>query len=132
MSLKEALIKIQQEKKEKDISVKIQSMLDEQKALLNSNHTGSVTATNKTTKTWNPNILTEGGVSYYRLNDKWYRVSVCGDGNNVILKFRFKDAMGRWVSVSAKALKEAQQVVDDIYGTSKDGKSKYSVSASKI
>ena len=132
MSLKEALIKIQQEKKEKEISVKIQAMLDEQKALLNSNHTGSVTATNKTTKTWNPNILTEGGVSYYRLNDKWYRVSVCDGDNDVILKFRFKDAMGRWVSVSARALREAQQVVDSIYGTSKDGKHKYVVSACKV
>ena len=64
MSLKEALIKIQQEKKEKDITERIEAMLAQQKALLNSNHTGSVTATNKTTKTWNPNILTEGGVSY--------------------------------------------------------------------
>ena len=127
MSLKEALIKIQQEKKEKDISVKIQAMIDEQKALLNSNHTGSVTATNKTTKTWNPNILTEGGVSYYKLNDKWYRVSVCDGDNDIILKFRFKDAVGRWVSVSARSLKEAQSVVDDIFG-----KYKYTVSACRV
>ena len=124
MSLKEALIKIQQEKKEKEISVKIQAMLDEQKALLNSNHTGSVTATNKTTKTWNPNILTEGGVSYYKMNNKWYRVSVCGGDNDVVLKFKFKDAMSRLVSISAGSLKEAQQVVDSIYG-----KGKYTVSA---
>ena len=124
MSLKEALIKIQQEKKEKEISVKIQAMLDEQKALLNSNHTGSVTATNKTTKTWNPNILTEGGVSYYKMNNKWYRVSVCDGDNDVILKFRFKDALGRLVSISTKSIKEAQSVVDDIFG-----KGKYIVSA---
>lgn len=133
MSLKSALIKIQQEKKEKEIVSKIQAMLDEQKRLigegLDVNKDGDII---KVKKEWNDDILTNGGISYYRLNDKWYRVSVCGDGNNVILKFRFKDAMGRWVSVSAKALKEAQQVVDDIYGTSKDGKSKYSVSASKI
>ena len=32
--------------------------------------------------------------------------------------------MGRWVSVSAKSIKEAQQVVDDIFG-----KGKYTVSA---
>ena len=133
MALKSALIKIQQEKKEKEIVSKIQAMLDEQKRLigegLDVNKDGDII---KVKKEWNDDILTNGGISYYRLNDKWYRVSVCGDGNNVILKFRFKDAMGRWVSVSAKALKEAQQVVDDIYGTSKDGKSKYSVSASKI
>ena len=124
MSLKSALIKIQQEKKEKDITERIEAMLTQQKALLNSNHTGSVTATNKTTKTWNPNILTEGGVSYYKLNDKCYRVSVCNNDNDTILKFRFKDAIGRWVSVSAATLKEAQAVVDDIFG-----KHKYTVSA---
>ena len=124
MSLKEALIKIQQEKKEKEISVKIQAMIDEQKALLNSNHTGSVTATNKTTKTWNPNILTEGGVSYYRLNGKWYRVSVCNGDNDIILKFKIKTALDKTLSVSAKTLKEAQSVVDDLFG-----KGKYIVSA---
>ena len=133
MSLKLALLQVKQEKKEKEIVSKIQAMLDEQKRLigegLDVNKDGDII---KVKKEWNDDILTNGGISYYRLNDKWYRVSVCGDDNNVILKFRFKDAMGRWVSVSAKALKEAQQVVDDIYGTSKDGKSKYSVSASKI
>lgn len=127
MSLKEALIKIQQEKKEKDITERIEAMLTQQKALLNSNHTGSVTATNKTTKTWNPNILTEGGVSYYKMNNKWYRASVCDGGNDVVLKFTIKDAMGRWVSVSAKSLKEAQSVVDDIFG-----KYKYTVSACRV
>ena len=127
MSWKEALIKIQQEKKEKEITERIEAMLAQQKALLNSNHTGSVTATNKTTKTWNPNILTEGGVSYYKLNDKCYRVSVCNNDNDTILKFRFKDAIGRWVSVSAATLKEAQAVVDDIFG-----KHKYTVSACRV
>ena len=59
-------------------------------------------------------------------------MSVCDGDNDVILKFRFKDAIGRWVSVSAGSLKEAQQVVDDIYGTSKDGKHKYVVSACRV
>ena len=126
MSLKLALLQVKQEKKEKDITERIEAMLTQQKALLNSNHTGSVTATNKTTKTWNPNILTEGGVSYYKMNNKWYRVSVCDGGNDVVLKFTIKDAMGRWVSVSAATLKEAQAVVNDIYS-----KGKYIVSACK-
>ena len=126
MSLKEALIKIQQEKKEKDITERIEAMLAQQKALLNSNHTGSVTATNKTTKTWNPNILTEGGVSYYKLNDKWYRVSVCDGDNDIILKFKIKTALDKTLSVSSKTLKEAQSVVDDLFG-----KGKYIVSACK-
>ena len=128
MSLKEALIKIQQEKKEKEITARIQAMIDEQKRLLNEgldiSKDGDII---KVKKEWNENVLTEGGISYYKLNDKWYRVSVCNNHNDTILKFRFKDAMGRWVSVSAKSIKEAQQVVDDIFG-----KGKYTVSACRV
>ena len=128
MSLKEALIKIQQEKKDKEIVAKIQAMLDEQKRLLGEgldiSKDGDIV---KVKKEWNEDILTDGGVSYYKLNDKWYRVSVCGGDNDVILKFRFKDAVGRWVSVSAITLKEAQSVVDDIFG-----KHKYTVSACRV
>ena len=131
MSLKTALMQYKQSKVDKEITDKIESMLAQQKALLNSNHTGSVTATNKITKTWNPNILTEGGISYYKLNDKWYKVSVCNNDNDVVLKYWFKNALGVKVSISARSLKEAQAVVNDIYGVSKDGKGKYIVSASK-
>ena len=132
MSLKEALIKIQQEKKEKDISVKIQAMLDEQKRLLNEgldiSKDGDII---KVKKEWNEDILTDGGISYYKLNNKWYRVSVCNNDNDVVLKYWFKNALGVKVSVSTKTLKEAQAVVNDIYGVSKDGKGKYNLSASK-
>ena len=128
MSLKETLIKIQQEKKEKEIVAKIQAMLDEQKRLLGEgldiSKDGDIV---KVKKEWNESILADGGVSYYKLNNKWYRVSVCGGDNDVILKFRFKDAIGRWVSVSAKSIKEAQSVVDDIFG-----KHKYTVSACRV
>ena len=133
MSLKEALIQIQQEKKEKEIAAKIQAMLDEQKRLLGEgldiNKDGDIV---KVKKEWNEGVLTEGGISYYKMNDKWYRVSVCDNDNNIILKFRFKDAVGRWVSISAMSLREAQQVVDSIYGTSKDGKHKYTLSACRV
>ena len=132
MSLKEALIKIQQEKKEKEISVKIQAMLDEQKRLLNEgldiSKDGDII---KVKKEWDEDILTDGGISYYKLNNKWYRVSVCNNDNDIVLKYWFKNALGVKVSVSTKTLKEAQQVVDDIYGVSKDGKGKYNLSASK-
>lgn len=121
MSLKEALIQIQQEKKEKDIVAKIQAMLDEQKRLLGE---GCVNNTIKVKKGWNDGILTEGGISYYKLNNKWYKVSVCDGDNDVVLKFKFKDAMNRLVSISAKSAKEAQDVVDEVYG-----KGKYTVSA---
>ena len=128
MSLKEALIKIQQEKKEKEITARIQVMIDEQKRLLGEgldiNKDGDII---KVKKEWNEDILTDGGISYYKLNDKWYRVSVCNNDNDIVLKFRFKDAIGRWVSVSAKSIKEAQSVVDDIFG-----KGKYTVSACYI
>lgn len=122
MSLKEALIKIQQEKKEKEIVAKIQTMLDEQRRLL-----GEGLDIDKVKKEWNEDILTDGGISYYKLNNKWYRVSVCGGDNDVVLKFRFKDAVGRWVSVSTRTLREAQQVVDSIYG-----KGKYTISACRV
>ena len=125
MSLKSALVAYQQEKKEKDITAKIQAMIDEQKRLLNEgldiSKDGDIV---KVKKEWNEDILTDGGISYYKLNDKWYRVSVCDSDNDVVLKFKFKDAMDRLVSISAKSIKEAQDVVDEVYG-----KGKYTVSA---
>ena len=127
MSLKEALIKIQQEKKEKEITEKIEAMLNEQKLLLAIADNERCNTGNKPSRDWQPDILTKGGVSYYTLNDKKYKVSVCDGDNDVILKFRFKDAIGRWVSVSAATLKEAQAVVDDIFG-----KHKYTVSACRV
>ena len=133
MSLKEALIQIKQEKKEKDITAKIQAMINEQKRLLGEgldvNKDGDII---KVKKEWDENILTEGGISYYKLGDKWYRISVCNNDNDIVLKYWFKNALGVKVSVSTKTLKEAQVVVNDIYGVSKDGKGKYPVSASKI
>ena len=124
MTLKEALMQLQQEKKEKEITEKIEAMLAQQKLLLAIADNEKCNTSNKPSKEWQPDILTEGGISYYKLNDKWYRVSVCDGDNDIVLKFKFKDAMGRLVSVSAKSIKEAQQVVDDIYG-----KGKYIVSA---
>ena len=128
MSLKEALIKIQQEKKEKEITARIQAMIDEQKRLLGEgldiSKDGDIV---KVKKEWNEDILTDGGVSYYKLNDKWYRVSVCDGDNDIILKFRFKDAVGRWVSVSTRTVKEAQSVVDDLFS-----KGKYIVSTCRV
>ena len=128
MSLKEALVAYQQEKKEKEIMAKIQTMLDEQRRLLDVgcinntvNKDGDIV---KVKKEWNPNILTEGGISYYKLNDKWYKVSVCNNDNDVVLKFKIKTALDKTLSVSAKTLKEAQSVVDDLFG-----KGKYVVSA---
>ena len=128
MSLKSALVAYKQAKKEKDITDIIQTMLREQQRLLDVgcinntvNKDGDIT---KVKKEWNENIITEGGISYYKLNDKWYKVSVCNGDNDIILKFKIKTAPDKTLSVSAKTLKEAQSVVDDIFG-----KGKYIVSA---
>ncbi len=127
MSLKSALVAYQQEKKDKEIMAKIQAMLDEQRRLLGEgldiSKDGDIV---KVKKEWNENILTDGGVSYYKMNGKRYRVSVCDGDNDVVLKYWFKNALGIKVSISTKTLKEAQQVVDSIYG-----KGKYNLSASK-
>ena len=57
----------------KEIMVKIQAMLDEQKMLLGEgldvNKDGDIV---KVKKEWDDNILTDGGISYYKLGDKWY------------------------------------------------------------
>ena len=130
MSLKSALLQVKQENKEKEIVAKIKAMVDEQKRLLNEgldiNKDGDIV---KVKKEWNEDILTDGGISYYKLNNKWYRVSVCNNDNDIVLKYWFKNALGVKVSVSTATLKEAQAVVNDIYGVSKDGKGKYIVSA---
>ena len=101
MSLKSAPMQYKESKADKEIMVKIQAMLDGQKRLLGEgldiNKDGDII---KVKKEWDDNILTEGGISYYKLNGRWHRVSVCDGDNDVILKFRFKDAMGRWVCVS--------------------------------
>ena len=87
MSLKSALVAYQQEKKEKEITEKIQTMIDEQKRLLGEwvdiSKDGEII---KVKKEWNENILTDGGISYYKLNNKWYRVSVCDGDNDVVLR----------------------------------------------
>ena len=115
------------------IDMKIADMLKQQKALLDEgldiNEYGDIV---KVKKEWDETILDVGGVSYYKMNGKWYRVSVCNNDNDVVLKYWFKNALGIKVSVSTKTLKEAQAVVNDIYGVSKDNKGKYTVSASKV
>ena len=136
MSLKSALMQYKESKADKEITERIEAMLTQQKLLLaiadnEKCNTGGKPTGNKPSKEWQPDILTKGGIAYYTLNDKKYKVSVCNDDNDVVLKYWFKNALGVKVSVSTKTLKEAQAVVNDIYGVSKDGKGKYTVSASK-
>ena len=125
MSLKEALVAYQKEKKDKEITEKIQTMIDEQKRLLGEgldiNKDGDII---KVKKEWDASVLNSGGITYRKVNNKWYRVSVCDGDNDIILKFKIKTALGKTLSVSAKSIKEAQSVIDDIFS-----KGKYVVSA---
>ena len=109
------------------IDMKIAEMLNQQKALLDEgldiNKDGNVV---KVKKEWNPNVLHKGGITYRKVNNKWYRVSVCGNDNDIILKFKIKSALGKTLSVSARTYQDAQSVIDDIFG-----KGKYIVSSGK-
>ena len=127
MSLKSALMQYKQEKEQQEITAKIQAMIDEQKRLLGEgldiNEGGDII---KVKKEWDSSVLVNGGITYRKVNNKWYRVSVVGGDNDIILKFKIKSALGKTLSVSARTYQEAQQVIDDIFG-----KGKYAVSASK-
>ena len=109
------------------IDMKIADMLKQQKALLDEgldiNEDGDII---KVKKEWNLNVLMDGGITYRKVNNKWYRISVLSDDNDIILKFKIKSALGKTLSVSARTYQEAQSVIDDIFG-----KGKYAVSASK-
>ena len=110
------------------IDMKIADMLKRQKALLDEgldiNKDGDVV---KVKKEWDASVLNSGGITYRKVNNKWYRVSVCGNDNEIILKFKIKSALGKTLSVSARTHQEAQSVIDDIFG-----KGKYIVSAGKV
>ena len=102
-------------------------MIKQQKALLDDgldiNKDGGII---KVKKEWDSSVLVNGGITYRKVNNKWYRVSVVGGDNGIILKFKIKSALGKTISVSARTYQEAQSVIDDIFG-----KGKYAVSSSK-
>ena len=110
------------------IDMKIADMLKQQKALLDEgldiNKDVDVV---KVKKEWDASVLYSGGITYRKVNNKWYRVSVVGDNNDIILKFKIKSALGKTLSVSARTYQEAQSVIDDIFG-----KGKYIVSSGKL
>lgn len=75
-------------------------------------------------KIWNSDILVEGGVSYYyptkidnvELKDR-YRVAMTYKREHTKkLKYKVKLANGELFSVAAKSIKEAQAVVDQLFG----------------
>ena len=86
----------------------------------------TVSESNVINKKWNEEILVSGGVSYYyptksdsvELKDK-YRVAMTYKREcTKKLKYKVKLANGELFSVAAKTIKEAQAVIDELFGKS--------------
>ena len=84
----------------------------------------TVSGSNMNSKKWNEEILVSGGTSYYypiksdnvELKDR-YRVAMTYKREHTKkFKYRVRVASGEIFSVSAKSVKEAQEVVDELFG----------------
>lgn len=114
MSLKNALMGFKKQLEDKATDDKIAKMLAEQSDILNKH-----VAKSATTKKWfDESVLSNGGNTHYKLNDKWYRISVDSKGDVEYTQFKFHTttALGYVLYISAKTYKDAQDVVDDIFG----------------
>ena len=121
MSLKNALMgykqqidAVKKQLEDKATDEKIAKMLAEQSDILNK----GVVKQPSTKKWFDESVLSNGGNTHYKLNDKWYRISV--DSKNDVdytqFKFHTTTALGYVLYISAKTYKDAQDVVDDIFG----------------
>ena len=121
MSLKNALMgykqqidAVKKQLEDKATDEKIAKMLAEQSDILNKNLSKSATP-----KKWfDESVLSNGGNTHYKLNDKWYRISVDSKSDVEYTQFKFHTttALGYVLYISAKTYKDAQDVVDDIFG----------------
>ena len=121
MSLKNALIGFKKQLEDKATDEKIAKMLAEQSDILNNGTSKDVNvAKNTKPKKWfDESVLSNGGNTHYKLNDKWYRISVDSkrvDVEYTQFKFHTTTALGYVLYISAKTYKDAQDVVDDIFG----------------
>lgn len=117
MSLKNALMGFKKQLEDKATDEKIAKMLAEQSDILNNGVSkGSSEPASK--KWFNESVLSNGGNTHYKLNDKWYRISVDSKSDVEYTKFKFHTttALGYVLYISAKTYKDAQDVVDDIFG----------------
>lgn len=114
MSLKNALMGFKKQLEDKATDEKIAKMLAEQADILNK----SVDKQPKPKKWFDESVLSNGGNTHYKLNDKWYRISVDSksDVDYTQFKFHTTTALGYVLYISAKTYKDAQDVVDDIFG----------------
>ena len=116
MSLKNALMGFKKQLEDKATDEKIAKMLAEQSNILNK---GVSKDTKSKPKKWfDESVLSNGGNTYYKLNDKWYRISIDSkiDVEYTQFKFHTTTALGYVLYISAKTYKDAQDVVDDIFG----------------
>ena len=129
MSLKNALMGFKKQLEDKATDEKIAKMLAEQSDILNKNTSKDVNVSKNTKpKKWfDESVLSNGGNTHYKLNDKWYQISVDSKSDVEYTQFKFHTttALGYVLYISAKTYKDAQDVVDDILGK----KGLYSVSA---
>lgn len=114
MSLKNALMGFKKQLEDKATDEKIAKMLAEQSDILNK----GVIKQPSPKKWFDESVIPNGGNTHYKLNDKWYRISV--DSKNDVeytqFKFHTTTALGYVLYISAKTYKDAQDVVDDIFG----------------
>ena len=121
MSLKNALLGFKKQLEDKATDEKIAKMLAEQSDILNK-HTSEDMNTSKEAKAkkkwFDESVLSNGGNTHYKLNDKWYRISVDSKSDVEYTQFKFHTttALGYVLYISAKTYKDAQDVVDDIFG----------------
>lgn len=116
MSLKNALMGFKKQLEDKATDEKIAKMLAEQSDILNK---GLSKDTKTKAKKWfDENVLSNGGNTHYKLNDKWYRISVDSKSDVEYTQFKFHTttALGYVLYISAKTYKDAQDIVDDLFG----------------
>ena len=121
MSLKNALMgykqqidAVKKQLEDKATDEKIAKMLAEQSDILNK----GVSKEAKVKKWFDESVLSNGGNTHYKLNNKWYRISVDSKSDVEYTQFKFHTttALGYVLYISAKTYKDAQDVVDDIFG----------------
>ena len=114
MSLKNALMCFKKQLEDKVTDEKIAKMLAEQSDILNK----GVVKQPSPKKWFDESVLSNGGNTHYKLNDKWYRISVDSKSDVEYTQFKFHTttALGYVLYISAKTYKDAQDVVDDIFG----------------
>lgn len=92
-------------------------------------------------KFFDESVLSEGGATHFKLNGKWYAVSVLSledlaafEDEELVCedippkyKFHIRNAFGDYVFVKARDYKDAQDVIDAMFG-----KGRYKVSASNV